>query len=224
MVPCNLEREETIMKLTLEEAQKMMKSCEGNLDLYGAKVDELPNNLTVGGWLDLRNTPIKELPDNLTVGGELNLVGTQIEELPDNLTVGGWLDLVGTQIEELPDNLRVARMIYFGDGSYIKGDLKDGTVTDDYIYADNILTHIKKVVQKGNYTYYVGKIKGKNVIYDGKNYAHCLSFKKGVEDLRIRGGNSRLLVSEMKASFFCFYLFLYVLINIPITLAFLCDL
>ena len=211
------------MKLTLEEAQKMMESNEGNLDLCGAIVDELPDNLTVGGWLDLSGTPIKklpdkltvggwlyltgtkikELPDNLTVRGNLDLAGTPIKELPDNLTVGGCLDLTGTKIKELPDNLTVGGSLYLrrtgvtdlpdslkvgdeidcNDGSVRQGNLTNGTVTDDYIYADDILTLIKKVVQKGNYTYYVGKIKGKNVIYDGKNYAHCSSFKEGVEDL-----------------------------------------
>ena len=65
MVPCNFEREETIMKLTLEEAQKRTKSNKGNLNLNNTKVDELPNNLTVGGWLDLRNTPSELLGNEL---------------------------------------------------------------------------------------------------------------------------------------------------------------
>ena len=41
------------------------------------------------------------------------------------------------------------------------------------MYADGILTHVKRTKQIGKYTYYVGKIKGYNVIYDGVNYAHC---------------------------------------------------
>lgn len=48
------------MKLTIEEAQNMMKRNSG--------------------YLDLRGTPIQTLPDNLTVGGDLYLIGTQISK------------------------------------------------------------------------------------------------------------------------------------------------
>lgn len=48
------------MKLTIEEAQNMMKRN--------------------GGDLDLSDTPIQTLPDNLTVGGSLYLRGTQISK------------------------------------------------------------------------------------------------------------------------------------------------
>ena len=95
------------MKLTLEEAKKIMSENNGNLNLGYTQIKELPDNLTVGGNFDLRGTPIEKLPDNLTVGGNLNLYGTQIKELPDNLTVGGNLNLGYTQIKELPDNLTV---------------------------------------------------------------------------------------------------------------------
>lgn len=46
------------MKLTLEDAKRIMKEN--------------------GGWLDLSGTPITALPDTLTVGGSLYLSGTQI--------------------------------------------------------------------------------------------------------------------------------------------------
>lgn len=62
------------MKLTLEKAKAMMgQNNNGNLDLIGTKITELPDNLTVGGWLNLRGTKITALPDNLTVGGGLDL-------------------------------------------------------------------------------------------------------------------------------------------------------
>ena len=41
------------------------------------------------------------------------------------------------------------------------------------------------------YTYYIGKIEGKNVIYDGKNYAHCKTFKDGVIDLQFKQAKER---------------------------------
>ncbi len=57
------------MKLTLEQANKMMRDS--------------------GGYLGLRDTPITSLPDGLSVGGSLCLSGTPITSLPDGLSVGG---------------------------------------------------------------------------------------------------------------------------------------
>jgi len=84
----------------------------GSLDLRGSPVEELPDNLKVGGGLFLMDTPIKELPDNLEIGGGLFLSNTPIKELPDNLEVGGHLDLYNTPIKELPDNLEVGYNLF----------------------------------------------------------------------------------------------------------------
>ena len=135
----------------------------------------MPDNLTVGGSLDLRGTPITSLPDGLTVGGWLDLSRTQITSLPDGLTVGGYLGISGTNIK----NKRVKEL---KEGDYVPGR---------YLYADGILTHIKRKRVLHGYTYYVGKIKGQNVIYDGKNYAHCKNFKSGVEDLAFKAAKDR---------------------------------
>ena len=54
------------MKLTIEEAQNMMKRNSGYLNLRGTPIQTLPDNLTVGGSLNLSDTPIQTLPDNLT--------------------------------------------------------------------------------------------------------------------------------------------------------------
>ena len=128
-----------------------------------------------GGSLYLRGTNITALPDNLTVGGSLYLSGTNITALPDNLTVGGSLDLSGTNIKK-----NTAKRLKNGD--YVEGK---------YLYADNILTHIKRKRRMKGYTYYIGKIEGKNVIYDGKNYAHCKTFKDGVIDLQFKQAKER---------------------------------
>ena len=139
------------MKLTLEKAKAMMgQNNNGNLYLSGTKITALPDNLTVGGWLYLRGTKISALPDNLTVGGGLDLRGTGITALPDNLTVGGWLDLSGTKIT----NPTVKRLRH---GEYVPGK---------YLYADGILTHIKKKKKIGEYTLFVGKIPNRHVIGD----------------------------------------------------------
>ena len=170
-----------------------MSENNGNLNLRGTPIKELPNNLTVVGYLDLRGTEIKELPNNLTVGGNFYLYGTKIKELPDNLTVGGNLNLYGTQIKELPDNLTVGGGIigYEGDTSNVHY-LKDGDcVPNQYIYADNILTFVESKKEIKGYTYYKGKIAGRNVISDGIHFAHCTSFKEGVKVLDFKKAKDR---------------------------------
>ena len=163
------------MKLTLEKAKALMDKNSGNLDLSYTDITALPDNLTVGGGLYLSHTQITELPDNLTVGGGLDLSGTGITALPDNLAVGGWLDLRGTKIT----NPTVKKLC---QGDYVPGK---------YLYADEILTHIKKKKQIGEYTLFVGKIPGHNVVFDGKHYAHCKNFRDGVGDLLFKSAADR---------------------------------
>ena len=180
--------------LTLEQAQKMM-DARGNLDLSGTGITSLPDNLTVGGGLYLRGTGITSLPDNLTVGGSLDLSGTRITSLPDNLTVGGWLYLSGTGITSLPDNLTVGGGLYLSGTGIAHGKynrLKNGDyVPGRYIYVDGILTHVKRKCKKSGYTFYVGRIPGRNVIYDGTHYAHCKKFSEGVADLQFKAAKDR---------------------------------
>ena len=146
--------------------------------MSGTQITALPDNLTVGGWLDLSGTQITALPDNLTVGGWLDLRGTQITALPDNLTVGGGLDLSGTQITAAEER-KVKRLH--------NGDYKAGC----YLYADNMLTHIKGKKKVGQFTLFVGKIKGNNVISDGTNYAHCDKLRDGIADLLFKAAADR---------------------------------
>ena len=131
-----------------------------------------------GGDLYLRGTSIQSLPDNLTVGGWLYLRGTQITALPENLTVGGWLDLRGTSIQS-SEKRKVKRL---RNGDY---------VPKRYLYADGILTHIKAKRTVKGYVFYQGKIKDKNVISDGTNFAHCKNFREGVADLIFKAAKDR---------------------------------
>ncbi len=163
------------MNYTKQELEKMMEENGGSLYLRGTQITSLPENLTVGGWLDLSGTQITSLPENLTVGGSLDLSGTQITSLPENLTVGGSLYLRGTQITNR--NCR-----HLKDGDYKEGN---------YLFCDGILTHIKVRKTMGQYTYYVGKIKGKNVVCDGEYYAHCRTFKEGVLDIAFKKSEDR---------------------------------
>ena len=167
----------------------------GRLYLSNTGITTLPENLTVGGWLDLSGTEITALPENLTVGGGLYLSDTRITTLPENLTVGGSLDLRDTGITTLPENLTVGGSLYRDGSGKIKGTpqkLHDGDyVPNRYLYADGILTHIKGKKAIGQYTYYQGKIKGKNVIFDGENYAHCKTIRDGIQDLIFKAAKDR---------------------------------
>ena len=58
---------------------------DDNFDLYGARIERLPDNFTVKGYLDLRLTKIKTLPDNLTIDGDLHLTALEIDSVPKNL-------------------------------------------------------------------------------------------------------------------------------------------
>ena len=152
----------------------------GRLDLRGTQITSLPENLTVGGSLDLSGTKITSLPENLTVGGWLDLNGTKITSLPENLTVGGWLDLRKTPIESKKEEAKKIKRLKNGD--YVEGR---------YLYCDDTLIHVKRKRKSGEYTYYVGKIKGMNAIYDGENYAHCKDFRDGVNDLEFKKAEYR---------------------------------
>ena len=152
----------------------------GWLDLSNTGITSLPEGLTVGGWLDLSNTGITSLPEGLTVGGDLALRNTPITALPEGLTVGGNLYLSGTGITNIPQELKKIKILE--DGDYVEGK---------YIYADSILTHIARKKTVGNYTVYIGTIKGRNVVTDGKNYAHCNKLRDGIADLQFKAAKER---------------------------------
>ena len=112
------------------------------------------------------------------MGGSLYLSGTQITELPDNLTVGGSLYLRGTQITRA----EVKKVKRLKDGDYVE---------EKYLFADGILTHVRKRRGMAGYTLYVGKIKGKNVISNGVHYAHCNNIREGIADLLFKTAKDR---------------------------------
>ena len=168
------------MKLTMEQAKDIMEKNGGSLDLGGTQITSLPDNLTVGGWLYLGGTQITSLPDNLTVGGSLDLMGTNITSLPDNLTVGGSLDLSETQIKDKEKEKKRVKRLH--DGDYVPGK---------YLYADGILTHVKSSNKINGYIFYRGKIRGKNVVSDGKYFAHCDKMRDGVADILFKKAEDR---------------------------------
>ena len=54
-----------------------------------------------------------------------------------------------------------------------------------------MLTHIKRTKKIGDYTLYVGKIPGQNVLFDGANYAHCATVQEGINDLAFKSAADR---------------------------------
>ena len=118
---------------------------------------------------------LKEMMDKN--GGWLDLRGTGITALPEGLTVGGGLYLEGCTGITNPDNYKKLK-----NGDYVAGK---------YLYCDGILIHVKRKKKIGEYTYFIGKIKGVNAIFDGKNYAHCKTFKDGICDLEFKKAKER---------------------------------
>ena len=167
-----------------------------SLYLSYTPITTLPSNLTVGDRIDLRYTLITSLPESLTVGSSLYLSYTPITTLPDNLTVGGILGLSGTKITSLPSNLAVGGEI-ISDGGKIKNSghyklLQNGDyVEGKYLFADGILTHVKRAKKIGEYTFYIGKIPDTHVLFDGKYYAHCTTFREGVRDIEFKRASDR---------------------------------
>lgn len=90
-------------------------TVNGKLILRSTDITDLPNNLTVGDYLELWNTCIESIPDNLIVGGSLYLNDTGIKSLPKKLTVGGYLDLSNTRIKSLPDSLTVGSSLFLNN-------------------------------------------------------------------------------------------------------------
>ena len=91
---------------------------------------------------------------------------------------GGNLYLRGTNITEA-ERGKVKRL---RDGDYV--DKK-------YIYCDGILTHIKGKRKVGEYTFYIGRIKNKNVVSNGEYYAHCKTLREGIQDIIFKTASDR---------------------------------
>ena len=106
----------------------------------------------------------------------MELTAKQLKEMIER--DDGNLYLSGTQITAA-EQRKVNRLR--------NGDYKEGR----YLYADCMLTHIKGRKTFGKFTLFIGKIKGKNVISDGVNYAHCDKPREGVADLLFKAAKDR---------------------------------
>lgn len=156
----------------------------GNLDLYNTGITSLPKDLIVGGNLDLSCTPIVKLPDGLVVGGDLDLRRTKITSLPEGLTVGGSLYLCSNNIIRLPKSLKVGGNIFANIFDRDCYKLKNEEyVPGKYLYVNGFLTHVKSVIKRGEYTIYIGRVKGRYILSNGKYYSCCNRIREGIADL-----------------------------------------
>ncbi|MGI4813577.1 MAG: hypothetical protein ACRYGG_09625 [Janthinobacterium lividum] len=80
---------------------------EGQVDLEGIDVDDLPADLTVMRSLYIRHCSVKRLPDKLVVGQDLYINTRAVKDLPGDMSVGGTLSLADSQVSALPQHLRV---------------------------------------------------------------------------------------------------------------------
>ena len=95
------------------------------------------------------------------------------KSLPEGLCVGGGLYL-------RPDH-------FVNIGTYKKLEPNTPTYVEGrFVWADGILTPIKKIIHVGNYLFFVGRIPHRNVVSDGVYFAHCDKFADGVADLKIK--------------------------------------
>ena len=169
--------------------------CVGILSACHTNLETLPGDIQVRN-AELSGSQVNRLPGGLVIPGNLNLTDTPIRELPDDLTVGFCLDVARTGIREIPAGVRVGIIPpndnVRGDGIPPEVFLKDGDfIRGKYIYADDILTPIKREKRIGDYTYYVGRFQNENVLTDGTYYAHCGNIRDGIRDLAFKRDRDR---------------------------------
>ena len=186
-------------------------TVSGYLDLSCSLIKKLPRGFILGGSLDLSESLIRKLPKRFTVGRSLLLSQSLIRKLPKKMSVGGFLQLTHSKIKRIPkdliigdnlylnnnikklnDSIKIGGMIYGPvnlneNNKLVEGECKNGK----YLFADGILTFITSIKKVKGYTYYKGLFKDRNVLYDGKYYAHCKNFKHGVQDLLFKEAKNR---------------------------------
>lgn len=117
------ERYEKLAISTQDKIQQYIKDgSKGNLNIAGAPITSLPNNLLkVGGNFNLSGTLVTSLPDNLSVEGNLELPNNSLlSYIPNNLKVEGNILTLGDFFIGKTEELR--KMIE-DKGGYVKGSM-----------------------------------------------------------------------------------------------------
>jgi hypothetical protein len=90
--------------------QYMNDSNQDTLDLYKAKIYNLPDNMKPGLWMDLGKSTIKELPKGLKIKYDLVIDGTEIKILPPDLEVGRRLIIKNTPLSKKYNEEEIRQM------------------------------------------------------------------------------------------------------------------
>jgi hypothetical protein len=101
------EREKAKMALFNKKIKYIQNGGEGDLNLFEAPIQSLPDNLKIKGDLIITGTQIQILPKGLEVTGNIDASYTPLQSLPDGLKLNGYLNLKNTKIQSLPDDLEV---------------------------------------------------------------------------------------------------------------------
>lgn len=192
----------------------------GYLDISNTTIKALPKNLKISNDLNMSETLIRELPDDIVIGGSLFARGSALAYIPKNLVIPRNIDICDTNVKyihtgtvingsiiynnivNILSNVVVNgyRSLYSMNEAFLKNfnviNTRNKMICPTYIpgrfiFVDCIMTHVDRVKTIGEYTFYIGKIKHKNVVFDGVNYAHCESFKQGVRDLLFKKAKDR---------------------------------
>jgi acetyltransferase-like isoleucine patch superfamily enzyme len=144
-------------------------SIGGDLYLYFGKIRKIGKNLVVKGNCNLSYTPIEEIPDNVNIGGNLDLYDSKIKKIGKNLVVNGNCNLSHTPIEEIQDNVNIGGNLYLYDSKIKKID-KNLVVKGDCNLSHTPIEELPDNVNIGgnlNLSYSNIKKIGKNLVVKG---------------------------------------------------------
>ena len=130
LIPRRLEgRKERYKRIIYQKIQQYIKNgSKGDLNLSGATIEYLPDNLTiVNGDLIMDHSKIVSLNNLHTVTDHLSLWCTPIQSLGNLKVVGGTISLDGSLVEHL-DNLR-----FVGEDLWIRDTPLEKYITKDEI-------------------------------------------------------------------------------------------
>jgi hypothetical protein len=133
----------------------------------------------ISGILDITYTGISSLPSDLVIGESLYINQSQISSIPEGCKIGGRVVIIHDHNLPTLSDVKYNKLI---DGDH---------VVNRYIYADGILTLIKREMNAGRYTFCIGLFPDYNAIYDGTYYAQCIGLKSGIQDLAFKHANDR---------------------------------
>lgn len=186
-----------------------------SLNIRYTSIKKLPEGLRVGGSLDIRHSQVTHISDNMIAGSTVHI--------DSGTTIGHNVIIVGPLYVFTPNPCPSFDVSIVDSDITIPYDERSLNIYDDnvidcvrvgtgvgkynthftqpvakyvdgrYIIVDGFITPIASTHHIGKYTIYKGIFKGKNVVYDGKYYAHCDKIRDGVKDIEFKHAKDRAL-------------------------------